>query len=88
MERMWADGESVKSISEKLDRNPSSVGCYMHAHRESFPYRLVRTSREEQEQMVALREQGWSYKRIGDYIGVNEQTVRNHIRMRSGKKGE
>ena len=45
-----------------------------------FPYREPRVGQQEHEQMLALSEQGKSYREIGRYIGVSDETVRRHVK--------
>ena len=78
--RMWEGGSSIEEIAKELDRTEAGVYGYIRGHRNMFSYREPRVSKQEHEQMLALREQGKSYVEIGKYLGVSDETVRRHVR--------
>lgn len=80
MERMWADGRKIWEIAQALDKTVGGVYGYIREHRDSFPYRRMHVTPEEHQQILELRKKGWSADKIGQYMGICDETARRHIK--------
>lgn len=88
--RLWATGAATAAIAAELGRSPSAVSSAASAR--GLPPRL-RTSapkilwtEAEDARALALRDEGWSYARIGAELGRGECAVSDRIsRIRNPK---
>ena len=86
MVKMWAEGASVPAIACALNRTVHGIYYYTHKNRDDFPIRKLRVTDQERAEMRKLREQGWTYERIGKYLGISFSTVRSNI-LRAARIG-
>lgn len=80
MARLWADGVTAQGIAHTCGRTVSGVYYYARTHREDFPYRKLEASAEEHAEIVELAKSGWPARKIADYMGTSETTIRSHIK--------
>ncbi|WP_129670194.1 helix-turn-helix domain-containing protein [Phytoactinopolyspora endophytica] len=73
----YREGLTVRELAVKfgIERRTASA----HLRRRGVPMRQRGLSPAQKDQARALREQGWSYGRIGDKFGIDAATARYHI---------
>lgn len=89
IERMWHEGATIAEIARDTGLNASTVASYAHYHRESCPRRTGgRVSGWQRLEMVRLREEGYTVKRVAYRLGVSESTVVKHTKGVAVPKSE
>lgn len=80
IQKMWADGCSVKRICYAFDIKEHALLSYISQHRDLFPYRRKPMDQDILDEIAQMRNDGMTAIQIADFTGYNATSVRRALR--------